>query len=144
MEAFYMKSNKLNILVLDDESDIINVYKIILDPTKYNYTVVRYPEEALELYKFSLNMPVDKFNVVITDTKMSIIPVIEIMAKIKELDNTARIIIISTYSDLIIKRMLRKYKFHAFLTKPYKLSELYSILKKINRELYNREEIIEF
>jgi two-component system response regulator YesN len=77
----------------------------------------------------------DKFDVVITDMRMSEMSGIELLRQIIELDNNARIIMATAFNDLETQNKAKIYKPYAFLVKPFKLADLISILNKIEQEI---------
>ena len=136
-----MVNKNLNILIVDDDLEILNVYKMILEPGEFKSTTVSNPEKALELYKSTLYSDNDKFDVVIADMKMPEMSGFELLKQIKELDNNARIIIVSAFNDLETQNEANIYKPYAFLSKPFRLAELISILNKIEKEMKDGNEI---
>ncbi len=136
-----LPNKHLNILIADDDDEILNVYKITLEPGNFKCTTVSNPEIALELYKSALNSDNDKFDVVITDLRMPEMSGIELLKQIKALDNNARVIIVSAFNDLETQNEANIYKPYAFLGKPFRLAELISIFNKIEKEMKDRNGI---
>ncbi len=125
----------LNILITDDDVEILEVYKSTLEPGNYKCTTVCNPEIALDLYQSALNSDNEKFDVVITDMRMPEMSGIELLKQIKELDNNARVIIVTAFNDLETQNEANIYKPYAFLGKPFRLAALISILNKIEKEM---------
>jgi len=50
----------------------------------------------------------------------------ELIQRIRELNTTAKIIIITTYYDHIVKHKMEEYYIHSYITKPFTLEDLIS------------------
>jgi DNA-binding NtrC family response regulator len=130
-----MVNNYLNILIVDDDIEILEVYKIALEPGNFKCTTECNSKRALELYKSTSNSDKNKFDVVITDIRMPEMSGIELLKQIKDIDKTARVIMMTGFNDLETQNEANIYKPYAFLRKPFKLAELISTLNKIEQEI---------
>ena len=113
------------ILVMDDEENIRDFIKNFF--TIYNAKVFTAAngEEAIEIYQKENNI-----DVVITDlTVPGGMGGEELVKKILEINNNAKVIVSSGYSRDPIMQHYKEYGFCNVLTKPYKISELIQVMK---------------
>ena len=85
------------IVVVDDESDLVFMFKVTLEMNGYNVIGFTNPIEALEYIKKNH----DKCALLITDYRMPEINGCELATKIKEIDEKINIIIITAYENII-------------------------------------------
>ena len=92
-----MGLDRSSIVVVDDESDLVFMFKVTLEMNGYNVIGFTNPVEALEYLKTNHN----KCTLVITDYKMPEINGCELGKKIKEIDEKIKVIIITAYENII-------------------------------------------
>ena len=92
-----MGNGRSSIVVVDDESDLVFMFKVTLEMNGYNVIGFTNPVEALEYLKKKH----DKCTLVITDYKMPEINGCELATKIKEIDEKIKVIIITAYENII-------------------------------------------
>ena len=92
-----MGLDRASIVVVDDESDLVFMFKVTLEMNGYNVIGFTNPVEALEYLKKNH----DKCTLVITDYKMPEINGCELGTKIKEIDEKINVIIITAYENII-------------------------------------------
>lgn len=92
-----MGLDRSSIVVVDDESDLVFMFKVTLEMNGYNVIGFTNPVEALEYLKKKH----DKCTLVITDYKMPEINGCELGTKIKEIDEKIKVIIITAYENII-------------------------------------------
>jgi DNA-binding NtrC family response regulator len=136
-----LASKQLNILIVDDDIECLDGYKIVLESCNYEYTTENNPNRALGLYKNTFNTDNYKFDVVITDMRMPLMSGIELLKQIKKLDKTARVIIITAFFNSETEKAINYYEPYAFLGKPFKLLDLILILNKIELEKKGVEKV---
>ena len=134
-------NKNLNILIVDDDIEWLEGYKIILEFCNYEYTTENNPNRALGLYKNTFNTDKYKFDAVITDMRMPLMSGIELLKQIKKLDKTARVIIITAFFNSETEKAINYYEPYAFFGKPVKLSDLILILNKIELEKKGVEKV---
>ncbi|OGC04208.1 hypothetical protein A2276_06345 [candidate division WOR-1 bacterium RIFOXYA12_FULL_43_27] len=119
-----MKTDKPKILAIDDEESILITYKNYL---KEDFTVVlcQSGKEGLEKIKET------PFDAVILDLKMPEMDGFEVLAKIKAFDESIDVIVATAVDDT--KYAVKAIKNGAFdyVTKPFELEELLSLINKI-------------
>ncbi|MDF2736604.1 MAG: putative signal transduction response regulator, receiver domain protein, partial [Nitrososphaeraceae archaeon] len=92
-----MGLDRSSIVVVDDESDLVFMFKVTLEMNGYNVIGFTNPVEALEYLKKNH----DKCTLVITDYKMPEINGCELATKIEEIDEKIKVIIITAYENII-------------------------------------------
>ena len=92
-----MEMGRYSIVVVDDESDLVFMFKVTLEMNGYNVIGFTNPIEALEYIKKNH----DKCALLITDYRMPEINGSELATKIKEIDEKIKIIIITAYENII-------------------------------------------
>ena len=83
----------INILLVDDNKDGLVVRKSLLEEMGYHVEVSRSPEEALKLISAS------RFDLIVTDYKMPRMSGTELIERIRKLDPSARVILLSGFVD---------------------------------------------
>lgn len=83
-----------NILVVDDEQEIIDMVRRNLEIEGYSIDGETDPEEALETIKTG------NYKIVITDIKMPEMDGVELLKRIKEIDGTIQVIMITGYVQM--------------------------------------------
>ena len=92
-----MGTGRSSIVVVDDESDLVFMFKVTLEMNSYNVIGFTNPVEALEYVKKNH----DKCALLITDYRMPEINGCELGTKIKEIDDKIKVIIITAYENII-------------------------------------------
>jgi DNA-binding NtrC family response regulator len=90
-------TGRSSIVVVDDESDLVFMFKVTLEMNSYNVIGFTNPVEALEYLKKNH----DKCALLITDYRMPEINGCELGTKIKEIDDKIKVIIITAYENII-------------------------------------------
>jgi len=92
-----MVMSRSSIVVVDDESDLVFMFKVTLEMNGYNVIGFTKPVEALEYIKKNH----DKCTLILTDYRMPEINGCELGTKIKEIDEKIKVIIITAYENII-------------------------------------------
>ena len=82
------------ILVVDDEAEFRNVYRIMLEYKGYEVTVASSGEECLDLLKKA------SYDLVLTDLKMNGMDGIELLKKIKDNNYSCEVILVTAFSTV--------------------------------------------
>lgn len=130
------------VLVMDDEDVIRTILSVMLLAFGYESLLTASGEEAIQSYVQALNAG-EPFDAVIIDLN---IPAgmggRETVKRLLEIDPGAKAIVSSAYNDDPAARNYREYGFRAVLHKPYAISELRSVLRKVvSGKCHDRPEI---
>lgn len=113
------------VLVVEDDVDLIGVYRETLELHKYNVETALNGKEGVEKFKQA------KPSLVIMDGDMSILDGYEAFKQIKEIDKKANVVIVTGFSEFepknqeVIKQGLIK-----VISKPLGVDELLDLAKK--------------
>lgn len=113
------------VLVVEDDVDLIGIYKEILELHEYDVQTALNGEEGVEKFKQT------KPSLVIMDGDMPVLDGYEAFKKIKEIDKDANVVIVTGFSELepknqeVIKQGLIK-----VISKPLGVDELLTLTKK--------------
>lgn len=111
------------ILVVDDELSMREFLKILLEQEGYRVTTVSDATSAIDLLKN------EQFNLVISDIKMPGMGGLTLLEKIKEIDSSIPVIMVTAYASP--ENAVRAMKDGAFdyITKPFKVEEILGIIQ---------------
>ncbi len=113
------------VLVVDDDTDLIQVYKEILELHEYDVQTAVNGEEAVE--KFKQTNP----SLVIMDGDMPVLDGYEAFKQIKEIDKNANVIIVTGVSEFELKSLEAiKLGLIKVISKPLEVDELLNLAKK--------------
>lgn len=111
-----------SVMVVDDEEDLANLYREILQRLGFDSTSFIDPAIALEHYKQNPN----RYSLIITDLFMPSIDGIKLAKMIRKVDTKIKILVITAFyfKELPHTKEYREAKFTGLIQKPTKLSEL--------------------
>jgi two-component system, cell cycle sensor histidine kinase and response regulator CckA len=112
-----------NILVVDDDKDVLNFIKDILETHGYTVTSANNSLTAIDIFR---NLS-GKISLVITDVLMPLMEGGELIKQLKEIKPDIKIIIISGYSD----EKITKDMVDVFIRKPFESIELLSAIRRL-------------
>lgn len=120
-------SDKVKLLVVDDDKSIQTVLKFVLK-NEYDVTVLGDGQEAIDLlYK-------EKFDVVLMDIKMPKVSGLEALRKIHKIaPETDVIMLTATLSSDVTSEAMKSGAVN-YLTKPFETDELKSVLQKLTKK----------
>ena len=119
-----MEKNEFSILVVDDEEDIRENLKIILEAEGYNIFDADSGEEAIKILQNT------KIDLVLLDLKMKGMSGEETLRKIKELNSETMVIILTGYATLDSSLEAIKYGAYDYIRKPVSINEIKRIVFK--------------
>ena len=109
-----------SILVIDDDEDVLNFIRDILETHGYSVFTADNPVLAIDLFKEF----VDRIHLVITDFVMPLMGGNELMENLREIKPSVKIIVVSGFGNREISKNNRNVD--VFLKKPFEVSELLS------------------
>lgn len=120
------------ILVIDDEESVVALMDEFLSYLGYNVIAHSDSVEAMNIFE---KQP-DRFQAVITDMTMPKITGLEVVEKVRSINENVPIILASGYFDTMEEEMISGIKNLKFIKKPYELSSLshtlYDMIKNQN------------
>jgi len=123
------------VLIADDEKNIRDGLKAILDWSDLGYEIVGEASNGEEAVNSILNLNPD---VVLMDIHMPKFYGIEAIKNVKERGFQGEFIILSGYSDFTYAQSAMRYGVEFYLTKPIDEDELLSVVTRIKKELDNK------
>jgi CheY-like chemotaxis protein len=116
------------IIVVDDESDLAFLYKQFI--TGLGFDVVSFTDSLLAFEHFRQN--IDRYCLLITDLRMPGMNGIELANKIREVNKTVKIFLVTAFAteDLENRQDFKAAKVDRIIQKPLKLSKLKEIIKQ--------------
>lgn len=115
-----------NILIVDDEPNVLDMLRQLLELMGYSVTPVSSAKQALNLAQ----QHPEKFNLLITDLTMPEMNGIQLIRDLRKSLPSLPVILCSGYTDVIEKEKDSEIGITAFLTKPISLNDLSTTLKK--------------
>ena len=113
------------VLVVEDDTDLIGIYKEILELHDYDVQTALNGEEGVEKFKQT------KPSLVIMDGDMPVLDGYEAFKKIKEIDVDVKVVIVTGFSDLEPKSQAAiKQGLIKVISKPLGVDELLTLAKK--------------
>ena len=118
-----MSINRRFIALVDDEQDILCLFKDALKPIK-NMKIFTFTDSVLALEHFALNK--SYYALVISDLRMPGMDGIELINKIKSINPYVRATLMTAFQldDTMFKDYAQKQIINGFLQKPIRISEL--------------------
>lgn len=120
-----MKDKIGNVLIVEDDVSLLNLYEMVLQAHDYNVVgKAKNGSEAVNMYK---NLP-QKPDVVIMDHRMPIKTGLEASKEILEFDPNAKIIVAT--ADKEIRKEMERLSIQSFKDKPFSNQRLINNIKK--------------
>jgi DNA-binding NtrC family response regulator len=129
---------KSNIIIVDDTREVLASFKRELRKEPYNVFYVGGGEEALEI------LSENPCKLIISDIKMPKMDGFELLARVQELYPDTIRVVLSGHSDVeLILNLVNKGGIYRYLTKPWEMEDIKTIIRQCI-ELYDlRKEVIE-
>ncbi len=112
-----------SLLVVDDELSMREFLKILLEKEGYEVTTASEASSALELFQK------EEFDLIISDIKMPGIGGLSLLEKVKEIDSSVPVIMITAYASPENAVFAMKSGAFDYITKPFKVDEIIKIIK---------------
>ena len=128
-ESYY---NTNAILLLDDDFDIITVFRLGLEDKGFHVSVFTDPLLALD--HFQMNS--EQFGLVISDIRMPVINGYDFIKKVKEMRPQVKVFLMTAFKidDIEFRRELPLFKVDEIIHKPISLEDFTSMVSK---HMYN-------
>ena len=127
--------NERKILVVDDNKSTLKVINAILTQDNYAVYTASAPQEAIELIKK------EPIHLILLDLKMPEMDGIELYKRIKEIDSSAAVIIMTAYGTVESAVQALKLGIDNYLQKPLNFDELKLTIGKIFEKIELKEEL---
>ena len=115
------------ILLVDDEEQIVEMLKKMLENLRYRLTVTTSSVEALELFR---SEP-DVFDLVITDQTMPKITGTELIKEFRGIRPDIPVILCTGYSEMVTEEKLKAMGIKEYIMKPVQRSEIASTVRRL-------------
>jgi len=126
------------VLIVDDEKYIRAGLKSMIQRANTQFNKFVECKNGREALAYIMR---DKFDLVITDIRMPQMDGLELMREIQQINYSVPIVILSGYDDFQYAVEAIKYGARAYILKPVDRMELYNVLKKVELELIEREDM---
>ncbi|CAN5892196.1 hypothetical protein BH23THE1_BH23THE1_35460 [soil metagenome] len=124
------KSNQSRLLIVDDEKDLLFVYKRALELAGMEVTTFDNPDMAFKEFKENS----EKYSLLLTDLRMPSMNGYELINRVKAIRPEIRTIIISAYNltqDEVTRNMNPNLKIDGLICKPVALERLREIISEV-------------
>jgi len=122
-----IERGKGHILVVDDETDLINLYETALTKSGYQVTTCCQGEQALEKFQADPS----RYNLVFTDQLMPGLTGIQLSQALLNIKPNIPIVLATGFSESISEQEIEKYGIRSFLQKPIKIQNLISTIRRL-------------
>jgi DNA-binding NtrC family response regulator len=112
------------VMVVDDEIDILNLFKEVLNLNGINTRTFSDPQTAVE--EFEKNH--SNYKLVISDIRMSPISGFEFVKKLSDIDPAVKVIFMTAFE--IERDKIKELNTNEFFSKPIKMDNLVQLVKK--------------
>ncbi len=124
-QKLFSVSGHENILLVDDEEEVLNFIKDILETHGYKVLPARNPLAAIDIFK-KLG---SEIHLVISDIVMPLMDGKELIKNLRAIKPDIRIIVVSGFSDEAVSKDILK--IDDFLKKPFEINQLLSKVRRV-------------
>ncbi|MFH1282966.1 MAG: response regulator [bacterium] len=125
--SLFNSSEKVHIMAIEDEEEIRELYKLILEKLGFEVEVVSTGEEGIEMVKKG-----DKsYDIVFSDLNLPVKNGVEVLHKIKSIDPGIQTAIITAYPDSKLLSEALKYGPLMIVSKPIDERKIYEVVQKL-------------
>ncbi|HEY7572826.1 MAG TPA: response regulator [Nitrososphaeraceae archaeon] len=116
------------VLAVDDDFDVINIFRLGLE--KYDLNVFGFTDPLLALEHFKINR--ERYALVVSDIRMPTMNGYEFVKKVKEIKPEIKIFLMTAFeiNDLEFSRALPSIRIDEFIQKPISVSKLAATIQK--------------
>ena len=115
---------KLSILVVDDEESVVELFHRILKKKEYTVLTATNGKDALEL------ADKERPDLVILDLNLPGISGIEVLRRIKKIDENIEVIVITGYGTKETVKTAMRLGAYDYITKPFDINYVSSLIKE--------------
>lgn len=115
---------KPSILVVDDEKSVLELFHRILKKKEYTVLTANNGKEALEL------ADKERPDLVILDLNLPGISGIEVLRRIKKIDENIEVIVITGYGTMETVKTAMRLGAYDYITKPFDINYVSSLIKE--------------
>ena len=126
------------LLIIDDERPILEVMEIFLTRKGYEVRTAENGKKGLEIFEQ------ESLNLVITDIKMPVMEGLEVLKRIKTMDNDAEVIVVTGYGDMDSATAALKYGASDFINKPIQFEALVLALERAKQKIAIRRQLKDY
>jgi DNA-binding NtrC family response regulator len=121
------------ILALDDDFDVINIFRMGLE--KYGLNIFGFTDPLLALEHFKINR--ERYAIIVSDIRMPTMNGYEFVKKVKEMKPEVKIFLMTAFeiNDLEFSRALPSIKIDEFIQKPVSVGNLAVTIQKYISEV---------
>ena len=116
---------KLNILVVDDEESVVELFLRILNKKEYTVLTANNGKEALEL------ADKERPDLIILDLNLPGMGGIEVLRRIKKIDENIEVIVITGYGTMKTVKAAMRLGAYDYITKPFDINYVSSLIKGV-------------
>ncbi len=132
-----MDRDKVRILAVDDEEDILMALQTHLEMDGYQVEIAASAQEALE------KINEQTFQIILTDINMPKMDGLELLEKVKELRGDAIVIMITAYTSLMKVLNSRIYGAADYILKPFRdLSEVDEVVERAFEQIQRWDNVL--
>lgn len=127
----------MKILIVDDEMITIKMLKTLIDWEKLGLELVGYANDGAKAYDILKN---EKVDIILSDIRMANMNGIELIKKVKNLDEDVKFILMSAYADFEYAKEAMQLGCSNYILKPIDEIELEKTLRKVIEEIRGKED----
>ncbi|NLP45901.1 MAG: response regulator [Epulopiscium sp.] len=127
----------LNIMIIDDEKDILEGMKYIINWEQHGYRVKYTFESSRKALAIALQ---EKPDLIITDIRMPGIDGLQLIAELKKHLKEIKFVILSGYDDFQYAKLAIEYGVNDYLLKPIDEEELINTLQRLKAEIHKEKQ----
>ena len=124
MENIIVQTDKLRVLIVDDETSVRTLLSEVLQGQGYEVVVASSGEEAVELARKS------PFEIVITDMRMPGISGVEVIQHVKNINSECCVIVITAYASVESAVEAIRRGAYDYITKPFNIATMRIIVDR--------------
>jgi DNA-binding NtrC family response regulator len=134
MNDRFEREYAMKVMIIDDDDAVGKTLKKVLRFAGHDCEIFQSPVEGVASYKSG------DFDVVLSDIRMPEMDGIKVLAKIREYDPSAYVIMLTGFADLENAIKANNYGSYAFFRKPFEIKKILETLSRIEGKLRQVDE----